>query len=138
MSVKIAPDWFAEVAAELDESATRVLVFSHVSELRDAMALLRNLAIALKDADIEIPHVVFTTYDASQVHGSAASTKELHEYHHEWSKVFPNSTLWDEMTVPGAIGLVKRLSRESSGGTQVLVTGSQHLVGPALRVLQGG
>jgi folylpolyglutamate synthase len=94
MSVKIAPDWFAEDAAELDESTARGLVFIHISELRDAMALLWNLAVALKDANIDIPQVVFTTYDTFQTPGKA-SAKEFHAYHRVWSKTFPDSTVWD-------------------------------------------
>jgi folylpolyglutamate synthase/dihydropteroate synthase len=78
MSVKIAPDWFAEVAAELDESATRVLVFRHISELRDAMTLLRNLAGALKNTDIELPHIVFATYDTFQTPEAHRRRRSMH------------------------------------------------------------
>ena len=41
---------------------TRILIFSHFSE-RDGTALLRCIAKSLRDSNLQIQHVIFSTYD---------------------------------------------------------------------------
>ena len=138
MSVKIAAEWFAEMGAELEHTPAQILVFSHISELRDAIGLLRSLATALKANRVNIWHVIFSTYTESDEARSVVPAEELNSFHGVWAETFPNSTIWNEPTVQGAIRRVKTVSEGSSSSVQTLVTGSQHLVGPALRILQTG
>lgn len=138
MSVKIAAEWFAEIGSELDKAATQILIFSHISELRDAIGLLRSLATALKTNCVQIKHVVFSTYAESDEVKSDVPNKEFRSFREVWIEIFPDSTIWIESTVQGAIQRVQAISEESPSSAQTLVTGSQHLVGPALRLLQAG
>ena len=136
MSVKIAAEWFAESKVELTRSATRILIFSHTSELRDTVGLLESLSKALAEQKLVISHVIFTTYDQSEQQKTVTASAAPASFRKTWSKFFPNSRIWDEPTIQGAIRLVRELGNTQSHGVQVLITGSQHLVGPALRTLQ--
>jgi folylpolyglutamate synthase len=137
MSVAIAAQWFAECGAEMASSATRILIFSHINELRDAARLLDSLAQAMRNLGLQIAHVIFTTYDESEERTSLREPTNLAVFHVPWKKSMPDSKIWDEPTVQGAIGLAKKLASEDScQSTQVLITGSQLLVGPSLRILQ--
>lgn len=49
--------------ANLCQSRYRVLIFSHFSEERDGIELLKCLAYALPKHDAKPDHVIFTTYD---------------------------------------------------------------------------
>lgn len=138
MSVKIAAEWFSEVSAHLQESASRVLVFSHLNELRDSVSLLRCLAATLKATGIDIHHVVFTTYSATLQSDDAAPATVLQAFHDAWRGIFSSTTIWDEPSIRGAIRCVRSLSHGNADTTHILVTGSQHLVGPVLQILQDG
>ena len=133
MSVKIAAQWFAESGAELDSQATRMLIFSHISKIRDEGAVLKSCAKALRDNGLDISHVIFSTYDESTVGEKVQGPDKAAHFHDIWKSVFPDTKICVEPTIRGAIELVKRLTFEDKGGSiQTLVTGSQHLVGPAL------
>ncbi|KAK3702445.1 hypothetical protein LTR37_014911 [Vermiconidia calcicola] len=139
LSVVIAAKWFAEAGAELDGSAAKILVFSHISESRDTTGLLRSLACGLKQNGVNISHVIFTTYDESESSKSFTTLDKATAFRETWTGAFPNTKIWDEPTIQGAI--VRAQSIECSDATasvQTLITGSQHLVGPALRILQHG
>jgi folylpolyglutamate synthase len=137
MSVVIAAQWFAECGPEIASSAMRILIFSHINELRDAGGLLDSLAQAMKNLGLQIAHVIFTTYDESEESTSLREPTNPGVFHRPWKKSMPNSKIWDEPTVQGAIRLAKKLASEDScQSTQVLITGSQRLVGPSLRILQ--
>ena len=137
MSVAIAAQWFAECGAEIASSATRILIFSHINELRDAAGLLDSLAQAMKNERLQIDHVIFSTYDESEDRTGVRHPANAGLFYEPWKKSMPDSKIWDEPTVQGAIGLAKNIADEaSSPSTQVLITGSQHLVGPSLHILQ--
>ncbi|KAK5175752.1 uncharacterized protein LTR77_000891 [Saxophila tyrrhenica] len=141
MSVQIAAQWFVEAGKELDAStsADQVLVFSHISESRDAVGLLQALAIALEGNGAQISHVVFTTYDESEQKKGYKPPNDCGAFHEVWRQVFPETIIWDRPTVQGARDLVESLAAEQQSalrGLQTLVTGSQHLVGPMLKCLQ--
>ena len=139
MSVSIAAQWFADSTANTHGTTTRILVFSHISELRDAMGVLKSLAKALQQCSIRIQHAIFTTYDESEEKQSSVPARDPSSFHEIWSGMFPESQIWDEPTVRGAIARVRNLSNEySESSMQTFITGSQHLVGPALRTLQEG
>lgn len=69
LSVKVAIDWFCRVAVETlpQRSAdvgqpSRILVFAHFSEERDAFDVLKTLSAAAKEHNLWFEHVIFTTY----------------------------------------------------------------------------
>jgi folylpolyglutamate synthase len=110
----------------------RILIFSHINELRNAAELLTNLGKALQSHDASVEHVIFSTYDESEGGTSTHMPESLALLDEAWTALRAPGTIWHEPTIQGAIALARRL-RE--GRTQTLITGSQHLVGPALKVL---
>lgn len=136
LSVAIAAKWFSQICRDLDPSATRVLVFSHISENRDPENLLRTLARALRDQGTNIDHVVFTTYQYSSSEAPAQTESVASGFRTAWQESFPASDIHEEPAIDAALALVTSLSEnEPKASFQVLVTGSQHLVGPALHVV---
>ncbi|KAK0315491.1 hypothetical protein LTR01_000790 [Friedmanniomyces endolithicus] len=150
MSVSIAAQWFAaETAAMTDipasslksgEEGARILIFSHINELRDSVALLGSLAIALRDCKAEIEHVIFTKYatvNTCEETTDGRSTSETEMLHATWRKCQPGTRIWDELSIQAAVDRARDNVKSSTSRTgQILVTGSQHLVGPVLEVLQ--
>lgn len=138
MSISIAVQWFVESGVDPDAKATRLLIFSHVSELRDEMALLEGMAKACVEHGLAISHAIFTTYTESADEGPAGSpATSKRSFRDIWQMRFPDSRVWDEPTIRGAVDRAVALSETASEATtQILITGSQHLVGPALRMLQ--
>ncbi|CAK1367094.1 Folylpolyglutamate synthase [Cercospora beticola] len=141
MSVAIAAQWFADAGQRMQQSdadPVRILIFSHINELRDTAALLENLAIALRDSSASISHVIFSTYAESQEPTSRTTTEDSGLFHEVWTKILPDTQIWDEPFIQKAMERAKVLGNQDGRGMQTLITGSQHLVGPALRVLQSG
>ena len=138
MSVKIAADWFARTSSLWVGPSMWMLIFSHYNELRDGVALLRSLAVALKERGIEISHVVFTTYAAAALSATTDPRNDLQAFHAVWEKTLTDSTIWEEPTVQDAIKLMRSLSQQTLRQMEILVTGSQYLVGPTLQILQKG
>lgn len=137
MSVGVAAEWFVDMSGSVmhengGESWTRVLIFSHINETRDTGELLESLALALANAGAKIDHVIFSTYDESEEKKSSSAPSKPELFHATWGKIHPQTKMWDEPTIQGAIAQARHLG---SGGSHTLITGSQHLVGPALRVL---
>lgn len=68
LSIKQAVEWFAEMTTEssvrdaCQQGSPCMVIFSHLSEERDGLSLLRALAGALERNDIQRPEMVFTTY----------------------------------------------------------------------------
>jgi folylpolyglutamate synthase len=52
-----------------------------------------------------------------------------------WKRAYPDSTIFFEPTIRGALEMARKIGKDH-GSMQTLVTGSQHLVGPALSLLQ--
>jgi len=52
-----------------------------------------------------------------------------------WHEIYPEVAVAYEPYIDGALKLAKQIG-ESDGGAQTLITGSQHLVGPALSLLE--
>lgn len=57
---------------------TRILIFSQVSEQRDAAIVLERLATAL--GTVHIHHVIFTLYDPEQDFDSTTGEHKPHSY----------------------------------------------------------
>jgi len=137
MSVALAAEWFVETSTALHRplpDVNRILIFSHINELRDGPALLGCLAEALKARSAGIKHVIFSTYDEVAVSNGLSTVVSSRGFCEVWRKSQPHTQVWNEPTVQGAIRLAEELAE---GGTaHILVTGSDHLVGPALNILQ--
>lgn len=144
----------------------RVLIFSHFSEERDGIELLKCLAHALAKHDAKPDHVIFTTYQEREdgtvrigktIEIDYVTTRVLELMIHLSDKTlkvpetpFPDlcgiySSLWKEIhsdatvsTEPTIEGAIRLAERISvqQGGMQAFVTGSLHLVGGALNLLR--
>lgn len=138
MSVAIAADWFTEVGSEMAEQpeyVSRTLIFSHINETRDAVGLLRSLAKSLKESGVRIDDVIFSTYDETDSVQAKNPPKSPDSFYRVWDQFFPDSSMRNEPTILGALTVAAKLGGERK--TQhTLITGSQHLVGPALQVLK--
>lgn len=139
MSVGLAAQWLAETGETLrrsgDSSVLRILIFSHINELRDTAGLLESLAQALLDCKANVKHVIFSTYDESAEKKATRKPKSPMLFHETWEKVQSGTQIWDEPTIQGAIERATQLG-DGMEEVQTLITGSQHLVGPALRILK--
>jgi folylpolyglutamate synthase len=154
MSVEIAAEWFAGAERDLlrylldryhdSRSLTifisdspnpvhRILIFSHINELRNAAELLTSLGTALQSHEAGVEHVIFSTYDESEGNESARMLDTLAPLDEAWKSIKASGKVWHEPTIQGAIALARKLG---AGRTHTLITGSQHLVGPALRILE--
>lgn len=142
MSVALAAEWFA--SSTKTSRAPRILIFSHINALRSASALLSTLATSLKENNISIGHVIFSTYDEStskpttkpqDTQGESQNPNILEETWRAFdAENERKSEIWQEPTIQGAIARAREIGN-GSNGMQTLITGSQHLVGPALRIL---
>ena len=145
MSVELAAAWFADAGRKLRPSQTepgplRVLLFAHVNELRDAEQLLQTLALSLaRQKDVPVDHAVFTTYGEGSKPTRGTSEGVMPSSAAEiWRRCHPSSQTWDAPAIPEAVERVRSLTASAAASVQVLVTGSQHLVGPVLRILKEG
>ena len=136
MSIGIATRWFIDGAAELGNEAKQYLIFSHISESRDAVAILQALANAFRESGAKAPSAIFTTYDETEA-SPASSAMDLSPFVILWKTAFPKANTMTPRTVRNAIDCVRKIATEHpTTKVQTLITGSQHLVGPALKILQ--
>lgn len=143
LSARLAAQWFATATAS-PPAATRVLLFTHLNALRSGTALLHVLARALRDAGVAAMHgAVFTTYEPTR-RGEEEGGGVPSSFREIWHGVFPDSMVEERTGIDEAVECARRMggrvSEGGGGGTRrerhVLVTGSQHLVGPVLRILE--
>nr|POE86902.1 folylpolyglutamate synthase [Quercus suber] len=146
MSVEIAMEWFAKAGAALlqqrqeTEKPIRTLIFAHVNALRDSVVLLEALVRALSTADVEVHHVILSTYSETEQQQEGQSPSDFEKLRQSLQKFLPDARVWDEPTIPGAMDRARSLGGEQQQQQHqqhTLITGSQHLVGPALQILQG-
>ncbi|KAH9888679.1 folylpolyglutamate synthase [Xylariomycetidae sp. FL2044] len=137
MSVVKAAEWFIETSTLVRPQ--RVLIFAQVSNERNSLDVLRQLALSLTDTHFD--HVVLTCYDKGEprdkgVEGLHGSTHEklLQEFAGVWRSLHPDATIHLKADIESAISLTESLPIDSEG-LQVFVTGSLHLVGDSLRFL---
>lgn len=162
-SIEVTGRWFAEQVASATAVAPtrsktpRVLIFNQ--QTRDASALAKALYMALQSgitsgSTSPFTHVIFTTnqtfsegyrpdlisintdnveVDALAVQKALAKT---------WSEVDNSAEVRVLKTIEEAVSAARGVAREWANGTDaevmVLVTGSLHLVGGALEVLESG
>ncbi|RPB12953.1 folylpolyglutamate synthase [Morchella conica CCBAS932] len=147
-SLSVAGEWFS---GRVDKNATttRVLIFNQ--QTRDSTALICSLATSLA-AVSPFDHAIFCTNVTWKDAGYKADLVSMNTNPTQVSELQVQKTLeaaWKEQTaawrkqaethvvatIEGAVGVVGELS--AKGEVQVFVTGSLHLVGGLLEVLDG-
>lgn len=148
-SIEIAGQWFATRAAKAEaEGATRILLFNQ--QTRDAASLARRLhdtlAAALQNGR-PFKHAVFcpnTTYknlgyksDLVSINTNKDDVNSLRvqqELAKTWDNIDPEAQVHVLSTIEEAVGKVRELS--DGHKAEVLATGSLHLVGGLIEVLE--
>ena len=150
LSLETCADWFARWSVELEpgDSVHRILIFSQLSYHRDHAMLLKSLACSLLRYNIFIQHALFTPYSyitsaskgrcimllieekADIVPDTQSPILDLYSEH--WKSIHPGSHVQKFSTPDEALQLAASFGRNK---THVLVTGSLHLVGEAIRIL---
>lgn len=141
MSIALAAEWFAEAGKKIGYGGAkplRILIFAHVNELRDAEQLLNNLAHAISRHEVSMDHVIFTTYEEKEEGDRVASERpdlNLAALSKVWQNSKASGHVMEATNIPKALSHARDLAANEPGA-QMLITGSQHLVGPSLRILQ--
>ncbi|OTA17218.1 hypothetical protein BTJ68_15469 [Hortaea werneckii EXF-2000] len=141
MSIALAAEWFAEAGKKTDYGGAeplRILIFAHINELRDAEQLLGNLAHALCKHEVSMDHVIFTTYeeqDEGDDHAGDWSGAGLAAFSKVWKDSKASGQVMEVVNIPRALSRARNLAAKEPAA-HILITGSQHLVGPSLRILQ--
>ncbi|KAH6670181.1 folylpolyglutamate synthase [Halenospora varia] len=144
-SLRYAVEWFAQTATENQRNtvtSTRILIFSQFST-RDGTRLLRSIAESLRDKNIQMQYVIFTTYDERRDGHTRIDrnlkkrfSPEVQEHYAEtWGNLDPAATVLCERTIEGALERAREIGDQNTG-IQALVTGSLHLVSGALYLLE--
>ncbi|KAH7078495.1 folylpolyglutamate synthase [Paraphoma chrysanthemicola] len=135
MSISKAAEWFIETTKDQSAPHERILIFSQITEQRDATVVLERLASTL--STIRIHHVIFTIYDPQQDFSSTSAVASNSEVKPQeifvdiWKKYQPESHVLCEPNVQAALKSARQIG-EKAGGMHTLITGSQHLVGAVL------
>lgn len=155
-SIDVAAQWFASSNIQVRSSSTeaqdgrdRVLIFNQ--QTRDAPSLARRLhatlATALDDPHpfqhaIFCPNVTYQTagYKADLVSintnaQDVSSLKVQKELASAWDQIDPQATVYVVSTIEEAVAKARGIT-ESSEKADVLATGSLHLVGGLIEVLE--
>ena len=157
-SIQVAGSWFASQIPPSPPSPTtttkspRILLFNQ--QTRDANALAtalhRTLASALHDGH-PFTHAVFCTNvtfrdqgyrpDLMSINTSAADVERLQVQRglaETWSALDPETAVVVRGSIEEAVGWCRGVAGPEEGDVLVLVTGSVHLVGGFLEVLETG
>lgn len=148
LGVQVAARWFVRQLSLSTASSAEspvvapdyTLIFAHTSETRDGLALMHALHKALASHENLPQTVIFTSYrefkDGFQRADKMMPSPEPHEleqtvttYQASWSALHPASTVSKAGTIEEAMEIA------ASVGAPVFVTGSLHLVGGVLAVL---
>jgi folylpolyglutamate synthase len=155
-SIELAGQWFAEQVQiqprRANDKPTRVLIFNQ--QTRDAGALAKGLhdtlSVAMEDQQ-PFTHAIFctnTTFketgfrpDLISVNTNSSDVQELRVQNGlaaTWAKIDPGTHVQVVRTIEEAVATVRAMAQLRSGGEDVtaLVTGSLHLVGGFLEVLE--
>ncbi|KAI4217455.1 MAG: hypothetical protein LQ351_000050 [Letrouitia transgressa] len=159
-SIEVAASWFASQIAEkpCSSGATskhqvpRILLFNQ--QTRDAPALARALHKSLADAlqdERPFTHAVFCTNVTFKDEGYRPDLVSLNTSQEKvealevqkglqsaWRELDEQAEVKVEGTIEGAVEWVKEVARGTEGEVMALVTGSVHLVGGFLEVLETG
>ena len=87
--------------------------------------------------------MIFTIYQRDEDSLKRRSEKEFNidelqkVYVETWKQIHPATEILVKRTIESALEAARRIGKESGdGGMQTLITGSQHLVGPALSLIR--
>jgi folylpolyglutamate synthase len=143
-SIEMAAKWFASTAAQSQSNAqkkTRILIFNQ--QTRDAASLARKLhdtlASALNDSH-PFKHAIFCTNTTYKDAGFKANKSDVDtlkvqkELAGSWDSIDPNASVHVLSTIEEAITKARSLAPDDQ--VEVLVTGSLHLVGGVIEVLE--
>ncbi|CAN6607433.1 folylpolyglutamate synthase [Trichomonascus vanleenenianus] len=142
-SIEVAAQWFCEKAHER-KAHNRVLFFNQ--QTRDINVLIESLRAIIVDNNIEFDHVVFTTnvtWSSGKYSADLASFNNSKEEVDSLKVQKELAALWQkldgraESRVFGNIEDSVNYVRSLEGTSDVFVTGSLHLVGGFLTVLEG-
>jgi folylpolyglutamate synthase len=112
----------------------QILIFSLITDQRDGNAVFESLTTSLVGSGIQ--HVIFTTYERdSQLESLDTNAQVQRVYAEIWKRAQPETNIQFEPTIRGALATARELGKDY-GSVQTLITGSQHLVGGALSLLQ--
>ena len=154
-SIELAASWFASQIPTISISnarRTRILLFNQ--QTRDANALAealhRTLSIALKDEQ-PFTHAVFCTNvtfkeagyrpDLLSMNNNSKSVEDLAVQRglaETWSGIDAETRVEVKGSIEEAVDWCRGVARDTDGEVMVLVTGSVHLVGGFLEVLETG
>jgi folylpolyglutamate synthase len=134
-----------------------MLIFSQISDQRDGAAVFERLATSLAGSGIQ--YLIFTTYERDHDFDSGIGICLLaflafpcadcgldqqpkllkiplqDVYSAIWKRAQPDTNILFEPTIQGALEIARKIGKEH-GSMQSLITGSLHLVGGALSLLQ--
>ncbi|MCJ1248446.1 Folylpolyglutamate synthetase, partial [Trapelia coarctata] len=142
-SLVVAGQWYAKTTNSTSPSLPHILIFNHQSQ-RDGDALLRSLFNSLQINNIRMQHAIFSTNTLHNNgveradfvnHNRNPAMKALQDQHHYgalWQSFDPDCHIKIAPTVEEAVELAREVGMQ---GMQTLITGSFHLVGAALCVL---
>lgn len=153
-SIRVAGQWFAsKLVDDAESQRPRVLIFNQ--QTRDSVALARalhqTLAEVLESAQ-PFTHAIFCTNvtyknagyrpDLVSVNANASEVEKLSVQHtlaESWKEIDPKAQTEVFSTIEEAVDFVRDLSKQSSDDgkpVKTLVTGSLHLVGGFLDVVE--
>lgn len=153
-SIELSGRWFASLISSSPEGTTRILIFNQ--QTRDANSLARRLhttlASALEDRQ-PFTHAIFctnTTYaetgfrpDLTSINTNAADVESLSVQNalaQTWSEVDSAAKVTVVRTIEEATAMARGIAREAktadNTSVKALVTGSLHLVGGVIEVLE--
>ncbi|KAL4779187.1 Mur ligase [Aspergillus varians] len=138
LSLEHAAEWFARATTSTNtQHRCRTLIFTHLSQSRDGVALVRFLAQALSSHDASPEGVIFTTFraiDPTLIDPTTAEEPKspvrdlLERYSSTWKTSNPHTIATIQNSYQDAIRMVKQLA-EGEVGMRVLITGCLYLVG---------
>jgi folylpolyglutamate synthase len=138
ISLTAAAEWFLSHAQS--SASPKILIFAQISHVRKGGPVVECLARALQG---KVNHVIFTTYRRDEDSPEGRSEKEFNiddlqkVYVETWKQIHPTTEILVERTIESALEAARRIGKEGGdGGMQTLITGSQHLVGPAFALIQ--
>ncbi|KXX83164.1 Folylpolyglutamate synthase [Madurella mycetomatis] len=151
-SLKIAARWFTGECASRNDAGPKVLIFNQQSRT-EAVDFLDGLCNVVKKADPAgkgFEHVIFctnVTYAATGYkrdfvnhrHNPADIEKMTMQrvFADKWSTLDPSANVMVIHSIEEAINTARELAAEGEPKVQALITGSLHLVGGALGILEG-
>ncbi|KAK3693475.1 Mur ligase [Podospora appendiculata] len=153
-SLKMAARWFVEECVERRKPGPKVLIFNQQGRA-EAVGFLDGLCNTVRDADpdgVGFKHVIFCTnvtyaetgYKRDFVNHQI-NPKDIekltaqHVFAERWSALDPSAYVMVVPSIEEAITKARSLAETLEGGekVQALITGSLHLVGGALQILEG-